>query len=711
MSVSLSSPGRYVCFSPLAAPAQTSGYRYPQPYRAKRLECAALRRFALIGSPQFPIASLFAKARRNRALKTLRAAAGVLSCCALLLAVPFVATGQNTYVRQAYEYNITGPMPGDQVYPSVAFSASGGYLLWQDNRTDGDGLGISALRLDSSLSGSFSPFRVNQVGAGDQENAQVTMLIGGGAAFVWQGGRQSFQNIYARFLSSSNTWVSGDVTVNTFTNSGRLNPAIATLANGNVIVVWASINQVSSTSMQDVYGQLLSPTGQKIGGEFLINQFTDFNQRTPAVAALAGGGFVVVWVSEQQRSGNIDANAGSGMLVTYSSITNRPSVDIYARLFSATASPLGAEFLVNTGSTICANPRVAAASDGAFLIVWGQKDLQNPNNSWDIFARPFSSTAIGGTVSTVNTTLFGQQYLPQITALRTDYLVVWTSIGQDGSREGVFGQFLNADGSHNGGEFGVNTTTISQQMHPSVGSDGQDRLLVVWTSFTGVEGFDLFSQRYAAITQSLAPLAAPFVTVLSSNSLTISWPPLAGFNVASYEVYADGAATPTATPTNFWWKMSGLLPSSTHSFQVAYVLTDGRHSPLSAAASATTYGAGSTWGGIPQEWMSRYFGPDMFSWPSPFADSDGDGVSNFNEFLAGTDPTSANSVLKIRLQPTSQGLFLNWNTQVGLIYQVQTSTDLSTWTDVAGPRFAAGTLDSMYVGGSKANYYRVLRLR
>jgi hypothetical protein len=53
-----------------------------------------------------------------------------------------------------------------------------------------------------------------------------------------------------------------------------------------------------------------------------------------------------------------------------------------------------------------------------------------------------------------------------------DYLVVWTSLGQDGSREGVYGQFVHSDGSLVGGEFRVNTTTIGQQMQPAVVSDG-----------------------------------------------------------------------------------------------------------------------------------------------------------------------------------------------------------------------------------------------
>jgi hypothetical protein len=109
--------------------------------------------------------------------------------------------------------------------------------------------------------------------------------------------------------------------------------------------------------------------------------------------------------------------------------------------------------------------------------------------------------------------------------------------------------------------------------------------------------------------------------------------------------------------------------------------------------------------------MTYYFGSDVFSWPSPYADSDGDGVSNLNEFLAGTNPLDPNSALRIRLQPTLQGLYLNWNTQPGLIYQIQSSTDLHTWSNFGSPRFAAGTVDSTYVGGKSAGYYRVIRVR
>ena len=69
-------------------------------------------------------------------------------------------------------------------------NTNGGFVVWQDEITDGSGWGVSAMQLNSTLSGSGSSFRVNVQGAGDQENPRVALLQGGGAAFVWQGGRK-----------------------------------------------------------------------------------------------------------------------------------------------------------------------------------------------------------------------------------------------------------------------------------------------------------------------------------------------------------------------------------------------------------------------------------------------------------------------------------------------------------------------------------------
>ena len=620
---------------------------------------------------------------------------GLLAAGCLLAARSALA--DSGYAPEAGEYAIAGSQPGDQVFSQLGLNAAGGYVVWQDNITDGDGWGISAQQLDGNFSGVFGTFRVNQQGAGDQEFPQVSLLNGGGAAFVWQGGKPGFPHIWARFLSAGSTWSTGDVAVNTFTNDIQMHPVIATLTNGNVIVAWASFNEAAAGSLQDVYGQVLSPVGQKIGGEFLVNQFTANNQRNPAVVALSDGGFVVAWVSEGERS---SANAA-------------PSVDVYARKFTAAGAAVGSEFLVNTGANICDSPSAAAASDGGFAVAWAEKDAASPDyNSWDVYARQFSSAAVGGAVLRVNTQLYGDQYAPKISYSAGKFLVVWTSLGQDGSREGAFGQFLNADGTPAGGEMQVNTTTASQQMQQAVAADNNGRFLVTWASFTGVaSGFDMYAQRYAPLLQPLTAPDAPFVTILSSTNLTVSWPALAGYSVADYEVYADGATNAAGVTTNLWWTMNGLGIGSTHNFQLAYVLTDGRRSPISASAGGTTYLYPFTWGGIPYDWMIQYYGADTAQWPPASSPAVSGGPKLLYVFLSGGNPTNGATWLRTQLTPSSQGLFLSWNPQPGLIYQVQSSPDMKAWTNLGAPRFAEGTYDAIFVGGSGQGYYRLLRLR
>ena len=626
----------------------------------------------------------------------------------------------NYYNPNGTEYAVIGALPGDQVFPDVAISTTGGFLVWQDNITDGDSWGVSARRLDSTLSGTLGPFRVNAIGAGSQENAHVALLKNGGAVFVWQGGKPSYQHIFARFLSATNTFLTtNDVQVNTFSANFQINPAVAVLNNSNVVVVWASFNQFSSNSMQDVYGQILSPTGQKVGGEFLVNQTTSFNQRSPAVAALPGGGFVVSWVSEQQR-------AAAPLLATnsvYVTAANAPapSVDIYTRIFNNSGTATGSETLVNTGNSPCASPSVAAATDGSYLVAWTAADRMVLSNSFDVFGRTFTSSgAATSVVFRINNFQYGDQYVPHISPLGLDFLVTWTSLAQDGSREGVFARYVHNSGSLTGNEFRVNTTTAGQQMHPAVGSDGANQFLVVWTSFTGLPNeFDLYAQRYINVSAYLQAMPAPYVWApfVVSNGvyqprLVITWGNLLGLSVSNFEVYVDGVSVPTAVVNSNQWTMTaanGLTVNSTHSFQADYVTTDGRRSPLSPSASGTTW-QGYSWGGIPFEWMTGIYGSDLSQWPSATKVLGGR-LTVYGAFLSGSNPLDPTTWLKQQIVRTQQGYFLTWNTQPGATYQVQVSTNLTTFINLGSPRFAAGNSDSIYVGGNASGFYQIVLMR
>ena len=637
------------------------------------------------------------------------------------LAVASTALAQtNYYTTNGTEYAIIGNLPGDQVMPDVALSPNGGYLVWQDNITDGDGWGISAEAINDTLSGTMSTFRVNVQGTNDQENPKVALLKNGGAAFVWQGGLEGYQHIYARFLATNNTFLTTtDVLVSRFTNNFQANPAIATLNNSNVVIVWASYDQATASSMLDVYAKILSPSGITISNEFLVNQTNDYNQRSPAVAALSTGGFVVSWVSEQQRVAAANLGGDNSTLMPATNVVT-PSVDVYARLYKSNGASAGNEFLVDTNDVTCANPSLAAGSDGGFVVAWSGQDPLVLSNSWDVYARPFNSAGTGGVTEKLNTYLAGAQYVPRLSTLGTDYLAVWTSNGEDGSQQGIYGRFLQGNGSLVGDEFRVNTTTVSEQIQPVVASDGVNGFISIWASYTGNPySFDLFAQRYINVSAVMDAMAAPFVYApftLSNNiyqpQLVISWPPLLGISVASYEIYVDGSASALGVVSSNQWTMTvlnGLNTNSTHYFQVDYVTAAGLRSPLSPAASGTTW-SGLNWHGIPYEWMESTFGPINDTWPLAQAPIAAGGPTVYQVFLTG-GTTNPATWLQQSLISTSQGLFLSWNTQPGATYQVEKTTNLASWTNLGTPRFAAGTTDSINVGGSAAGYYRVVLLR
>ena len=470
---------------------------------------------------------------------------GRLAALASLLLLAVSVHAQNAFSPGGTDYTIAGALPGDQTWPQVSVNTNGGVLVWTDNAADTNGFGIRAVRLTSGLVKSGSIFRANSIQAGDQEKAQVAMLANGGAAIVWQGGRHGFQKIYARFLAATGTnFLATDVRVNTYTNSFQIDPTVATLTDGSVVVIWASDGQ--DGSYQGVYGQRFTAAGVKSGTEFRVNEFTANNQRSPSVAALAGGGFVVAWVSELERSPT--------------------SVDIYARIYNASGVALGSVFPVSVGSPMCATPSVAGALGGGFAVAWAGRNIPRVNsssssvsgieatsyyaNSWDIVAAVFNVS--GGTATAVgvpfvlNTRVFGDQTAPKLGAFGGNYLCTWMSLGQDNAWEGVYGQFFSAAGVLEGVEFRANTTTAGRQIHPTVATDGVSRFLVTWSSFVAVNGFDLLARVYDLIRVDIAPEA---------GGMRISWNTQPGSNYqvqvsTDYHNWSNQGAARTAAGYN-----------------------------------------------------------------------------------------------------------------------------------------------------------------
>ena len=76
-------------------------------------------------------------------------------------------------------------------------------------------------------------------------------------------------------------------------------------------------------------------------------------------------------------------------------------------------------------------------------------------------------------------------------------------------------------------------------------------------------------------------------------------------------------------------------------------------------------------------WMQQYGLPTDGS--ADYTDPDGDGMNNWQEWIAGTDPTNAISALRM-LSPSNSvsGIAIRWESVSGVNYYLQRSTNLGT---------------------------------
>lgn len=312
----------------------------------------------------------------------------------------------------------------------------------------------------------ITEFRVNYNASMDQWMPAVAPVANGNYAVIFQSWQAlKDEEIALRFVDATGKpQGNNDIWVNSFKDNPQTAPHIAVLPNGNLVAVWESTGQDSQGKA--VILQRLTPTGTKIGGEILVNSFTQYDQRRPSVAALPDNGFVVVWQSYLQDGDN------NG---------------IVARRFNADGSFNGSEFVVNqTTAGVQDSPRILGLDDGGFIIVWRSAVSRGPGVSdYDIFMRLYNNegAAIGGE-QLVNTTTTKNQSNPSIAQITNNqYVVVWDSEDQDGSGLGIYGQRFTLYGTEHGPEFRINSTTISDQAQPVVaGFPSTGRWVVLWRS-------------------------------------------------------------------------------------------------------------------------------------------------------------------------------------------------------------------------------------
>ena len=265
--------------------------------------------------------------------------------------------------------------------------------------------------------------------------------------------------------------------VNSYTTGGQAYPAVASDANGNFVVVWQSGGQDGSGD--GIFGQRFNATGVPQGSEFQVSSHTTDGQRYPSVASDANGNFVVVWQSNYQDG----INHG-----------------VFGQRFNTAGLPLGSEFQVNsftTGNQY--RPAVASDANGNFVVVW--QSVGQDGSAYGVLGQRFNTAGLPqGSEFRVNSFTTSNQGRPAVASdANGNFVVVWESLGQDGSSYGVFGQRFNATGVPQGSEFQVNSYTTSTQRGPSVASDANGNFVIAWQSYgQDASAWGVFGQRFNA---------------------------------------------------------------------------------------------------------------------------------------------------------------------------------------------------------------------
>ena len=371
------------------------------------------------------------------------------------------------------EFQVNTHTTWDQKDAAVAMDGQGNFIVvWNSYRQDGDSGGIFGQRFNATGESLASEFQINTTTSGNQASPTIAMDAAGNFVVVWQGPGTSDEDIFAQRFDPNGQPLGVELHVNRYTDSQQLYPAVVMNTTGQFMVVWESQNIPEDPNKTSICGQLYDTSGSTIGPEFTINS-QPATCRYPAVAMDSDGNFAVVWMKESSKNSIVarlyNANGSAGTepfvvnTVSFNSIA-QPSIamddsgyfvvtwdgdpnragddDIHARLYQPDGTPMREQFVVNTTRRSSQqNPRVAMNSAGEFVIVWnGETGLGNTER--DIFGQRFDSSGIPiGDEFQVNSYITGDQRNPAVAmGEASQFVAVWQSDGQDGSRYGIFGQ-------------------------------------------------------------------------------------------------------------------------------------------------------------------------------------------------------------------------------------------------------------------------------
>jgi hypothetical protein len=323
--------------------------------------------------------------------------------------------------------------------PSVAVASDGSFLIaWLDDDTPQ----IVARAYDSDGTPQGTAFRVDttifdyhhgypQAYQDIKSSPEVAAGADGQFAVVWSGGFNAYQYfvhrrraILGQRIEGNGTFVGGEFDAGSNSYYYARGPDVAADDQGEFVVVWSEILSytyhyggpyLTRTPNFSVRGRQIQPAAQT----FTVGD--ELGNSRPRVDAGASGSFIVAWAK--------DAN-------------------VVAQRYDERANALGTEISVSGPSAGQLGFDMGMAGDGSFTLAWTSEAPGSSDGSGHgLFARTYtaSGTPVGAELA-INTYTSGNQGQPVVAFDGAEsFTVAWTSDNQDESDAAIIARRFEQD--------------------------------------------------------------------------------------------------------------------------------------------------------------------------------------------------------------------------------------------------------------------------
>ncbi|WP_422361023.1 putative Ig domain-containing protein [Reichenbachiella sp.] len=383
------------------------------------------------------------------------------------------------------------------------------------------------------------------------DSPDVALDENGNFAIVWESydGNEQADYVKARYVDNEN---SSDLEIevsdsyyNDYTHYKFAgSPAVDIANDGNFIIVWeGSYYYYEYPEMEQnytIYSKRYREN-EALESDQIVQEYSTDRLNDPDVALNKDGSYAIVWHDEYNNFSQeyiyVKKFDNEGNELCQITVENTPSADLYepaiasdkdgaftviydlersggySEILGVRFNQLGGRhedlvFLDTGGEEEASNPAIAMNAKGDFVAAWEDaefglndpceenQDCEGTGVYFKKYSDPKNEPYCIVDENQVNEYSTGYQHQPAVDVdLNGNFVVVWQGESSaDGS--GIIGQQYNPDGTKNGSEFQINTTTDNNQSSPDVAIDGSGHFIVTWSGYAGSSRTGIFAQMY-----------------------------------------------------------------------------------------------------------------------------------------------------------------------------------------------------------------------